>query len=236
MEDGINLRRLDASRRPPEALFGSAKTTTTSAVAGLQRQDQPPVDFQPQNAFTSRAKTGRLFAGEPVASGVQPSGITSAIRSQMSATGNLGSKAGTSKAIHGLQRKVLQKSAPTSHDPASRRVNDAANTAAVEPLAATTPVPSSFVRSASMSQTSQRTLDAIAESHPARGDNHKRTMSVPVQPKPKRDPKPGYCENCQDKFDDFDDVSSLKLMAHSSWPMACSMLPLFHVWEASRHC
>jgi regulatory subunit for Cdc7p protein kinase len=27
----------------------------------------------------------------------------------------------------------------------------------------------------------------------------------------KRDPKPGYCENCQDKFEDFEEVWSLSL-------------------------
>jgi len=38
------------------------------------------IDFgRTQNAFTGRTGTGRFFAGEPVASGVQPSNITSAI-------------------------------------------------------------------------------------------------------------------------------------------------------------
>ena len=43
----------------------------------------------------------------------------------------------------------------------------------------------------------------------AKEERHRRTMSVPVQaPKQKkRDMKPGYCENCMDKFDDFDEVS-----------------------------
>jgi len=187
MEDGQNRRPAPASLRPTES-FDTAKVSN------------PPVfDFQqPQNAFTSRAKAGRLFAGEPVASGVQPSGVTSAIRSQMisSATGTLGSKAGTSKAIHGLQRTVLQKSASTSQDPSSRRM---AETSMDHP---------SFNRSASVGQPSRRKLDTVGESRAGRGESHKRTMSVPVQSaKQRRDPKPGYCENCQDKFDDFDEVS-----------------------------
>ncbi len=188
MEDGHN-RRAHTGLRP------------SAAFDPNMAAKEPSIDFQPQNAFTSRARAGRLFAGEPVASGLQAAGVTSAIRSQMisSATGTLGSKAGTSKAIHGLQRKVLQTSAvATSQDPSSRRMHG---------MSMDQP---SFVRSASIGQTSQRTLDVINESRPARGESHKRTMSVPLQPaKQKRDPKPGYCENCQDKFEDFEEVGSL---------------------------
>ncbi len=160
----------------------------------------PKVDFQPQNAFTSRAKAGRFFAGEPVASGVQPSGITSAIRSQMisSATGTLGAKAGTSKEIHGLQRKVLQRSTSNSQDHSSRMLAEMDHP--------------NLTRSASLGKPVQLKLDMIEErGGVAAEEKHKRTMSVPVPPtkqQKKRDPKPGYCENCQDKFDDFDDVST----------------------------
>ncbi len=199
MEDAHG-RRADTALHP-DPVFDTARVAR-----------EPSIDFQPQNAFTSRAKAGRLFAGEPVASGVQRSGATSAIRSQMisSATGTLGSKAGTSKAIHGLQRKVLQKPG-TSQNPSSRRVNG---------MSMDQP---SFTRSASMGQTSQRALDVITECRPARGENHKRTMSVPVQPpRPKRDPKPGYCENCQDKFDDFDEVSVTSL---NMWHVCPANLP-----------
>lgn len=186
MEDGHN-RRAASTVRPTE-IFDPAKATKA-----------PSVDFQPQNAFTSRAKTGRFFAGEPVASGVQPSNITSAIRSQMisSTTGALGAKAGTSKEIHGLQRKVLQKSAPTSQDLSSRR------------LAEMSIDNSTYTRSTSLGRAVSRKLDTVEEDEARKAEKHKRTMSVPVSApvvkQKKRDPKPGYCENCQDKFDDFDD-------------------------------
>ncbi|KAJ9151216.1 Hsk1-interacting molecule 1 [Pleurostoma richardsiae] len=186
MEDGHN-RGAGATVRPTE-IFEPSKAA-----------NQPTVDFDPQNAFTSRARAGRLFAGEPVASGVQPSNITSAIRSQMisSNAGSLGPKAGTSKEVHGLQRKVLQKSAPTSQDLSSRR------------LAEMSLENGTSTRSGSLGRASSRKLDMIEEDDSHRTDRHKRTVSVPAQapaPKPKkRDPKPGYCENCQDKFEDFDD-------------------------------
>jgi regulatory subunit for Cdc7p protein kinase len=160
----------------------------------------PSLDFLSQNAFISQAKGGRFLAGEPVASGLQPSNVTSAIRSQMisSTTGGvLGAKVGTSKEIHGLQRKVVLQKATTSQDPNSRRMAEMGHDS------------TTLVRSASASQAMQRKFDAAEGAEIARQrEKLRRTASVPVsQPKQRRDPKPGYCENCQDKFADFEEVS-----------------------------
>lgn len=160
----------------------------------FDRSKVPPVpslDFRSQNAFMSHAKAGRLLAGEPVASGLQPSNVTSAIKSQMisSTTGALGSKAPTSKEIHGLQRQVLKASTPAlSHD-LSHDSNG-------------------FIRSASLSRPTARKLDMVEEDETVRQkEKLRRTVSAPVPARQKaRDPKPGYCENCQDKFDDFEEV------------------------------
>lgn len=190
MEDGHNIR--STSSRVPE-VFDLAKAA-----------NPPNMDFssRSQNAFTSRARSARLLAGEPVASGVQKSNVTSAIRSQMisSATGIRGAKAGTSKELYGLQRQVLEKSNapsanPTSQDMSSRRLAEMSLDA------------SANQRSASLGVSSRK----LAQIDEERSKDHKRTQSVPVSapaPKPKkRDLKPGYCENCQDKFADFDEVS-----------------------------
>lgn len=191
MEDGHNSRK--NSVRVPE-------------IFDLQKAANPPtIDFtRPQNAFTSRARSARLFAGEPVASGMQPSHVTSAIRSQMisSATGVLGTKAGTSKELHGLQRKVLQKSNATSANPTSQDLSS-------RRLAEMSLDTSTYQRSASLGNTSRK-LNQVGEEG---AKEHKRTMSVPMaaplsKPK-KRDLKPGYCENCQDKFSDFEEVGTL---------------------------
>ncbi|EGR46847.1 uncharacterized protein TRIREDRAFT_65671 [Trichoderma reesei QM6a] len=138
-----------------------------------------------QNAFTSRAEGGRTFGGEPVASGIQNT-ITSAIRSQMisSTSGINGAKAGTSKEVHGLQRKVLQMTHPASHD-ASRRPAE---------------VPAEVASSRSLSRTTSKTIQGQED------DVQKAEKKAPTQQlKSKRDLKPGYCENCQDKFRDFDE-------------------------------
>lgn len=161
----------------------------------------PALDFRApnQNAFMSRARSGRLLAGEPVASGLQQSNITSAIRSQMisSTSGILGAKAGTSREIHGLQRKVLQKASTpaVSQDLSSRQVPEMSHDS------------NGFLRSASLSRATSRKLEAVDEDEPVKPkEKLRRTVSVPVALTKKRDKKPGYCENCQDKFDDFDDV------------------------------
>jgi regulatory subunit for Cdc7p protein kinase len=150
-------------------------------------------DTRPQNAFTSRAEGGRLFHGEPVASGLQATNVTSAIRSQMisSTAGVTGVRAGTSKEIHGLQRKVLQKAGPTSQEASSRRFAEM-----------------------TMDPTSSRSINVPRQNSKAPGQEddgskadgrEKRSQSQSL--KSKKDLKPGYCENCQDKFRDFDEVS-----------------------------
>ncbi|KAK3292687.1 Dfp1/Him1, central region-domain-containing protein [Chaetomium fimeti] len=171
---------------------GAAGIRATESFDRSKIANPPSLEFRSQNAFISHAKAGRFLAGEPVASGLQPSNVTSAIRSQMisSTTGGvLGAKAGTSKEIHGLQRKVV-----ISQDPSSRRMAEMSHDN------------NTFVRSASLSQAIQRKLDPVHEDGISRQrEKLRRTTSVPVPQLRKRDPKPGYCENCQDKFPDFDE-------------------------------
>ncbi|KAG7135761.1 Hsk1-interacting molecule 1 like protein [Verticillium longisporum] len=154
--------------------------------------ESKPSDF----GFVSRAPAGRFLAGEPVASGVQPSNVTSAIRSQMisSATGTGAAKAGTSKEIHGLQRKVLQRGTSYSQDPSSRRPDLSVDVASS--------------RSGSTVRATSRRLELIEEDA-NKGEMRQTRASTKAQSAPaqksKRDLKPGYCENCQDKFKDFDE-------------------------------
>ncbi|CCC12594.1 hypothetical protein SMACR_07001 [Sordaria macrospora] len=170
------------------------------------KESTPSVDFRSQNAFMSHTtKVGRLVAGEPVASGIQANKLTSAIRSQMvsSTTGVLGAKAGISKEVLGLQRKVLQKAnVPSlSQDSGSRRLAEIGVDGA------------QCTRAASLGNPTRPPMPEIWEDDEARKQEQakkerklRRTASTPApQTKPKpRDPKPGYCENCQDKFEDFD--------------------------------
>jgi len=197
---------------PPKAL--ASRRTLTEMVDGSNRnvtvssKQSNPFDSRSQqsrrtepeasskgNAFVSRAGAARLFAGEPVASGIQPSNITSAIRSTMSSTAaQPGAKAGTSKEIHGLQRKVLEKNSggPGSY-PSSHRTNEH-----------TAPTAATRRKQANLGLIEEDTNPSESEEQ-ARMENTRKAKAVQQRKSEKRDAKPGYCENCQDKFEDFDE-------------------------------
>ncbi|KAJ5495945.1 hypothetical protein N7539_001061 [Penicillium diatomitis] len=139
-------------------------------------------------------RTGPFYSGrEPAASGVQPSNVTSAIRSQMisSTAAAPGAKAGLSKEVHGLKRKVLEKgtgSIVPGPMAAPQRPNHGSG---------------SFCKQADVKKVSigETTTQGDATSMKRRRDD----VVAPQKVERKRDPKPGYCENCRDKFDDFEE-------------------------------
>lgn len=170
MEDGHNKVRAPAA------------SSLNPAKAALSKQVN-------QNAFTSLKEGGRVFHGEPVASGLQPSNVTSAIRSQMisSQAGVTGIKAGTSKELHGLQRKVLQKTASHDTTGSSRRLAERS-------------VESASSRPSTLSRNTSKT----GPTQEGKTETKEKAQTAPL--KSKKDMKPGYCENCQEKFRDFDEV------------------------------
>ena len=154
---------------------------------------------------------------EPAASGIQRSNLTSAIQSQMiSSTAATGVKGGTSKDMHELKRKVLERSHTGSLSvgsiPSSHRMTDLAGALKT----ARAPAPQRAAKSKA-----QEKLGGIQEEDPYADDiaveeaTHApaRRKKQPAQ----KDPKPGYCENCRDKYDDFEEVSR---------PLQCSRITL----------
>lgn len=184
-----------------------AVTVSTRQENPFSRADTEPSSRGTQNAFVSRAGTGRLFAGEPLASGVQPSNITSAIRSQMisSTAAQPGAKAGTSKEVHGLQRKVLEKNSggPASYGLASSHRMTDMNAAAREEISNRTAKRKTQDKLALI----EEDIDpSEAEENARKVEATRKARAVQQRKLEKRDPKPGYCENCQDKFEDFEEV------------------------------
>jgi regulatory subunit for Cdc7p protein kinase len=147
-----------------------------------------------------------MVGGEPVASGVQPSNITSAIRSQMisSTAAAPGAKAGTSKEVHGLQRKVLERnsgSAPFGQT-SSHRMTDFHTVVKEDPTGRGT------------KQKNKAKLDLIVEdvSHveaeeARRAETSRKAKPVEKKKAEKANGKLGYCENCMETFADFNEVS-----------------------------
>jgi regulatory subunit for Cdc7p protein kinase len=140
------------------------------------------------SAQASLRKLPRFAQGEPVASGVQHSNITSAIRSQMisSTAAAPGAKAGSTRELNALKRKVLER-------------NNAAGTAESNYV--------NNVRAAINDGTNRpnkrKALGDIVEE----GDGLQKRAAPNKKRVVVKECKPGYCENCRDKFEDFDEVS-----------------------------
>ncbi|KAE8151372.1 DBF zinc finger domain protein [Aspergillus avenaceus] len=153
---------------------------------------------------------GRFYTGrEPAASGVQPSNITSAIRSQMvsSTAAAPGAKAGVSKEVHELKRKVLEKG--------NGGLSTSKGTFPHGPfdLDAVFKMTKNYMSRGKWGPADRHGDAAATEeesTQPESNDAAKRAGNVrkgvcPKKKERRRDPKPGYCENCRDKFDDFEE-------------------------------
>ncbi|KAI1002552.1 hypothetical protein K3495_g5649 [Podosphaera aphanis] len=156
------------------------------------------------NAFVSRAGAGRFCGGEPIASGVQPV-ITSAIRSTMSSTAaQPGIKAGTSKEMHGLQRKVLEKKTKDIGPLPKKYPQEILNIAATNIEERANQIhrkriqekPSLIRVNLDLPDVEKRTQTLKTPSN---------IMSPQTLGAGHQEPKPGYCENCLDKFEDFEE-------------------------------
>ncbi|KAL8947187.1 MAG: hypothetical protein Q9222_006503 [Ikaeria aurantiellina] len=181
----------------PEQENGQTKSTACEKA-------QSPMKAPSQIPAAARL---RFFNGEPAASGMQPSNITSAIRSQMisSTAAQPGAKAGTSKEVHGLKRKVLEKNG--GPNPRSTYVPPRG----IDPLGAAR-AERHLPKIRQTRRQAQERLVHIDEESTQSEDDEDVWRAEEVQQRrhiilgqaPRRDPKPGYCENCRDKYDDFD--------------------------------
>ncbi|KAF7185123.1 Hsk1-interacting molecule 1 [Pseudocercospora fuligena] len=198
VEREVNLRR--SPRKLAQATNAPMKQT--------QPAIQPPPTRRQSSAevtpafFNSTAANmrglPRMVRGEPVASGVQPSNVTSAIRSQAISSTAISSTApglqrrfGDSKEVSLLKRKVLA----SNHSVPSSYANDVR--AAINDDQC--PPPRAAKRKA------QETLGVVQEDEDTAEQSRGRATATKRKKVPEKDPKPGYCENCRDKFDDFED-------------------------------
>ena len=167
----------------------------------------------------------RLFGGEPAASGLQHSNVTSAIRSQMisSTAAAPGAKTGTSKEFQELKRKVLERNCGPvpSNLRASQRINETSAVSRAENTA--------MVATRARSKI-QETLEFIDEEFTPSEDEDvwkvdevTRVEKFNLKSTERKERKPGYCENCREKYDDFETVSS------KSGPMRMMLMMAQHI-------
>ncbi|KAI9673038.1 MAG: hypothetical protein M1817_003202 [Caeruleum heppii] len=153
-------------------------------------------------------KTSRLVRGEPIASGVQQSNLTSAIRSQMisSTAAAPGAKSGLSKEVYELHRKVLEKnSGPTTGGiPSSHHTTDFAGIERNGPDRCDDR-PTRRAGQAKMTCINEGLSRSKREDHARHLKAAGRSKNAPPTVWKQKEPTPGYCENCREKFEDFDE-------------------------------
>jgi regulatory subunit for Cdc7p protein kinase len=206
-----------ASRVPrPDREAPRAKLFEPPRVVPAKRGSPANGVDKPHNTHTSHGGATRYFGGEPVASGVQPSNVTSAIRSQMvsSTAAAPGAKAGTSKEIYGLQRKVLERTSqpPRNDIPQSLRAGDLPDTGAIGgETTGERVLKRKFPEK--LEVLDEEDLSGSEGGGVQRMETAKKVGAMYKGKLRAEDAKPGYCENCKDKFEDFDEVSCSRLFS-----------------------
>ena len=183
---------------PPPPAPAPAPAAVAAAAAASYPGLENAIAFTATNE-TASSRAVQRYNVEPAASGVQPSNITSAIRSQMisSYQDQPGQRAGTSKEIHALQRKVAgnvllggnRASRPATM---ARKSTDLLSKA---PASRATP-----------SRGGKRGHEVLLRLEEEVGHHQQQHGEVRATQKTQAEPKPGYCENCREKFDDFEEV------------------------------
>lgn len=214
-EQQANLRRSPRklAQEAKPALSKPLDPPTTLPVKRLPSTDGMPPLFG--SAQQSLRGLPRMVGGEPIASGVQRSNVTSAIRSQVvssaaisSTAPGINSRVGTSKDLATLKKKVLERGASVNSNQSvpSSYLN--------EMRAAINDDPGPPPRAAKTK--AQQTLGRIYE-NPFQRDTVRcadagKTAKPPLKRKRtvEKELKPGYCENCRDKFEDFDLVCMIE--------------------------
>ena len=216
------------SAMPNPAVAAASKAMATSK---LERQPSFPPILEKKDAASFARPMDMHFAREPAASGMQQSNITSAIRSQMisSTAAAPGAWRTTSKEVNELKRKVLERtntgSLSVGSIPSSHRMADIAGAL----KNARAPAPQRAAKSKA-----QEKLGGIQEENCPSDDDlaAERAANTCTKRKrsAKRDPKPGYCENCRDKYDDFDEVCDDGLSSQAyDLTSACSISYLANI-------
>lgn len=165
----------------------------------------PPMPEQPSIEFVRPSQLHLIR--EPSASGIVRSTMTSAIQSQMiSSAAATGLKASTSREVNELKRKVLEKTHTGSLSVGSISSSQQVGALTSVLRNARPPAPQRAAKSRAQEKLGgiQEEIDPYADDIVAQ----RAIQAATKRRKPaKREAKPGYCENCHDKYDDFEDVS-----------------------------
>ena len=165
----------------------------------------------------------RFAGGEPMASGVQPSNITSAIRSQMvssTAAAPGGGRVAATKEVNHLKRRILERNGSTTSARNlslayltdiraalnSEKTGPATRAAKRKGLDKVIEIHDDNEEEKAMAEVAAMSKHQLAAVMTKQHDERERARADKTgQEKEKeKELKPGYCENCREKFDDFD--------------------------------
>lgn len=203
------LRETDNNLKnmPKPSAPASSKRNTVEPPE-LKRTDSLPPQLSHRFQLPGMPRPG---AGrEPMASGLQQSNQTSAIRSQMisSTAAHPTARVGMSKEVHQLQRRVVDhrhRSGLSVTSVPSSYLNDMR--AAINNDQADVPQRTSKRRQA---EALEKIHEDETQSEEEDEEEARVAAKVTKAPKKKsaarREPKPGFCENCKDKYNDFNEV------------------------------
>lgn len=218
-------RTRSSTRSPQKPVLGDAseivnRPAPTNMAAPISKPSDPPTklartssNFEampPMLGSTHASFKGisRNPGGEPLASGLRPN-ITSAVQSQMisSTAAAPGARVGTTKQMHHLNRQVLEKQSGLSTNSVSSSLN-------MNDVRAAINTDRNPAQKRSTRQKLTAVMAKINEDETLSEDEEKNYSNAKEgqlqrrkkKQAAKREPKPGYCENCRDKYDDFTEV------------------------------
>jgi regulatory subunit for Cdc7p protein kinase len=227
-EEARRAQKAAAAAAPPRTRAASAmeekhalvenhnlarRPSAPAAYVKAEEEDAKPLD-PPKGVPTKRASLDnappmfgsaqasirampRFIAGEPIASGLQASNVTSAIQSTMISSTAAAPRAGNSKEVNALKRKVLEKNSVPSAN-----TNSGHSSAMNDVRAMLNQEHEPLMRAAK--RKAQESLGGQGEDA---GKQARKVAALRRRKTVEKELKPGYCENCREKFNDFDEVS-----------------------------
>ncbi|KAH9864424.1 hypothetical protein J1614_010358 [Plenodomus biglobosus] len=176
----------DAKPLDPPKAMPPKRTSTADGAPPMFGSAQASIRVMP-----------RFIAGEPVASGLHQSNVTSAIQSQMISSTAAAPRAGNSKEVNQLKRKVLEKNSVPSAN-----TNSGLSSAMNDVRAVLNQEHAQPMRAAK-----RKAQESLGYVHEDVGEERqaRKVAALRRRKTVEKELKPGYCENCREKFNDFDE-------------------------------
>ena len=224
-KQGAESRKIEEERGETGVEEVPVKKEEDDETSNKVKMEQVPLFGSAQ---ANIRKMPRFAGGEPVASGMQPSNVTSAIRSQMissTAAAPGGGRVAATKEVNHLQRRLLVRNSSNTSarnlslsyltdiraalnsektGPATRAAKRKGLDKVIE-IHDDNEDEAATVEATLSTRQPTMTTSALSKQHRERERARVEKERAKAKEREKeKELKPGYCENCREKFDDFD--------------------------------